>query len=104
MTTKDLQEMSVGDVIDTSLFHSELEILMSSYRYAYKYHKHRTPYHYIVEIGAWDVDIFCEMYKSVIGKCSSLPKSVRDFVNQLGRVAYIKTYNQLKERCKDDNK
>lgn len=103
MTRKDLQEMSVGQVIDTTLFHRELEVLMTAYKRAYKYNKHRTPYHYIVEIGAWDVDIFCEMYKAVFGKSTSLPKRVRDFVNQLGRVAYIKTYKQLEARCKDDN-
>ena len=104
MTTKELQEMTMGDVVDSDLFHRELKVLMDGAKMAYEKAQRRTPYHRLKEIGAWDLELLCELYKSIFAKQSLLPKILRDFINQLGKVAYIKTYQQLKAKCDDSDK
>lgn len=104
ITPAELKAMTVGQVIDLPLYHRELEVLMTARTKAYKNYPYRTPIDHVKELGAWNVDSMCEIYKAIIDKSCKLPRSVRDEVERLCKIAYIKTFKQLQAECSNDAK
>lgn len=104
MTHEELKAMTVGEVIDLPLYHRELEVIMTARTEAYENYPYRTPIDHVKDIGAWNVDSMCEIYKAIIDKSCKLPRSVRDDVEHLCKIAYIKTFKQLQAECSNDAK
>ena len=104
ITPEELKDMTVGQFIDLPLYHRELEVLMNARTKAYKNYPYRTPIDHVKDLGAWNVDSMCEIYKAIIDKSCKLPRRVRDEVERLCKIAYIKTFKQLQAECSNDAK
>ena len=102
MTRKEFDELKIEDIVGTPLFRRELDLLMQVAKRDLAFVKHRNPYHRLREIGAWDLDMIIDIYKSIIEKRCALHYELREFVRQFCLKAFEKVLRQLKAQVKDE--